>query len=303
MRKFVIKLLTFTIPVIVLLGLCEFVARGTPNSYKYKDDWMQKNHQSVKTLILGNSHTYMGVKPEYLGDSVFNLANLGQSLYYDQYLINRFVDRCSNLKTIIIPISTCSLFDKSMEEQRQWYRCIYYKLYMGCEDHGFFSKYNYELSNPDYCFKKIDKFVRLKLGDKDYGYDAYGWCTDCEPGLLTNQEWEESKGEIEDHKRSLETLGSNVDILKDVARTCKKKNIRLVLITTPTWHTYYDDFPQNQLKEMYRGIECVEKTCNVEHYDYLKDKRFEAIDFYNCSHLSRVGAIKFSQILSQDLKL
>ncbi len=303
MRKFVITLLTFTIPVIVLLGLCEFVARGTPNSYKYKDDWMQKNHQSVKTLILGNSHTYMGVKPEYLGDSVFNLANLGQSLYYDQYLINRFVDRCSNLKTIIIPISTCSLFDKSMEEQRQWYRCIYYKLYMGCEDHGFFSKYNYELSNPDYCFKKIGKFVSFQLGDKDFGYDTYGWCTDCEPGLLTNPDWDESKGEIEDHKRPLETIGKNIEILKDVAQTCKNQKIRLVLIITPTWKTYYNIFPREQLEKMYCAIRYLQDSCQVEFYDYFRDSRFIDEDFYNCSHLSRIGAAKFSKILKEDLSL
>lgn len=303
MKKFTIALISFSIPVIVILGLCESIARATPNSYKYKDTWMRENGPSVKTVILGSSHTYMGIRPQYLGDSVFNLANLGQSLYYDQYLINRYIDDCPNLKNIIIPISTFSLFDKTMEEQRQWYRCIYYKLYMGCSDHSFFSKYNFELSNPDYCFKKIGKFVKSKLGYKEYDYDSLGWCMDCAPGLLEKNNWDEAEGDIEDHKRQLETMGKNIELVKGVARTCEKKNIRLILITTPTWHTYYNYFPQEQLKKMYEGIHRIQKTCSVDYYDYFKDTRFEEIDFYNCSHLSSVGAVKFSKILKGDLKL
>jgi len=41
---------------------------------------------------------------------------------------------------------------------------------------------------------------------------------------------------------------------------------------------------------------------NLPYFDYLKDPRFKADDFYDSNHLSDVGAIKFTKILDKDIR-
>ena len=41
---------------------------------------------------------------------------------------------------------------------------------------------------------------------------------------------------------------------------------------------------------------------NLPYFDYLKDTRFVADDFYDSDHLSDVGAIKFTKFLDKDIK-
>lgn len=48
--------------------------------------------------------------------------------------------------------------------------------------------------------------------------------------------------------------------------------------------------------------EVADKWDNVSAYDYFKDNRFVADDFYDGNHLtSDVGAVKFGNILREDI--
>lgn len=74
----------------------------------------------------------------------------------------------------------------------------------------------------------------------------------------------------------------------------------LVLVTTPTWHAYYDRLDNKQLEKMYNLIHEIQTADDLPYYDYLKDPRFTADDFYNSDHLSDKGAKKFTDILISD---
>ena len=39
--------------------------------------------------------------------------------------------------------------------------------------------------------------------------------------------------------------------MKELANFCKKRNIQLILVTTPCWHSYYDHLDKKQLAKMY----------------------------------------------------
>ena len=90
--------------------------------------------------------------------------------------------------------------------------------------------------------------------------------------------------------------------MKDIAEFCKKRNIQLILITTPCWHSYYERLHQDQLTKMYEITHRFQKEYDLLYFDYLKDPRFHIKDFYNNSHLSDIGAIKFTEILNEDIK-
>ncbi len=89
--------------------------------------------------------------------------------------------------------------------------------------------------------------------------------------------------------------------MKHIAEFCKSHNIQLVLITTPCWSSYYDNLDKKQLDRMYELTHKFQQEYQLPYFDYLKDSRFDADDFYDSNHLSDVGAVKFSKILNADI--
>ena len=83
MRRFLKITAFFSLAVFFLLVLGEIVVRGIPTPYSYKAAWLREHGAAVNTLVLGSSHTYYGIRPDALGDSVFNLANVSQTPEYD----------------------------------------------------------------------------------------------------------------------------------------------------------------------------------------------------------------------------
>ncbi len=75
----------------------------------------------------------------------------------------------------------------------------------------------------------------------------------------------------------------------------------LVLITTPCWHTYYENVNQQQISKMYELIKQIQMDYNVPYLDYLKDNRFVSEDFADPQHLFDNGAEKFTKILQQTI--
>ncbi len=101
---------------------------------------------------------------------------------------------------------------------------------------------------------------------------------------------------------SWDYIATNYALMKDLAEFCKQHKVKLVLITTPCWHSYYDNLDKNQLSKMYELTHEFQKVLDLPYFDYLKDQRFEADDFYDINHLSDVGAKKFTEILNADIQ-
>ncbi len=84
-----------------------------PNPYKY--EWMQENAEEVETLVLGSSHTFYGIRPEFFDSKTFNLANVSQGMKQDLFLIKYWANRYKNLKYVIFPISFFTWFGHGLE--------------------------------------------------------------------------------------------------------------------------------------------------------------------------------------------
>jgi lysophospholipase L1-like esterase len=82
----------------------------------------------------------------------------------------------------------------------------------------------------------------------------------------------------------------------------RARSVLVLLVTTPTYHTYYDNLDAGQLGEMYSIIDSLKQQYHLEYYDYLKDTRFVADDFWDGDHLSDLGAAKFTKILNEDIR-
>lgn len=264
---------------------------------------MQKNAEDVEILIFGSSHTFYGIRPEFFEEKAFNLANASQNIRQDLYLLKYWANRYKKLKTVIYPISFSSWFGSGLEHGSESYRCRYYKIYMDCDLYPDLSLYNLELSNLRTAGGKLTKLLKRNSA---LGYDKYGWGSTYKLANKNMVDWNdgtEAEAAVKRHTvKNWENIEQNCTQMKELADFCKSHHVQLVLITTPCWHSYYDQLDNKQLTKMYELTHKFQQEYNLPYFDYLKDTRFEADDFYDSNHLSDVGAIKFTKFLDTDIK-
>jgi len=301
MKRFLKLFLLFFIPLLCVLGAMEYAVRQVPNEYSYKADWMEKNADHVETLVLGTSHAFYGINPSYLGPNAFSLANSAQSLQYDKFLLEKYIEKCKNLKRIIIPLSYFTLVSDDMEDGSEWWRAINYKVYFDCPYHSSFSKYNFFISNPEpfraKLFKCMKRNITIECDSVGFGYPIYHKSS---PDLtdVAVAKW------LYTHAaKNFEHVDNNKNIFRDMAKYCQSHHIELVVVTTPVWHTYFERLNPKQLAIMQSFAKELKGKYGVTYLDYMTDKRFVANDYTDCNHMSCDGAKKLSSILAHDLSI
>jgi len=303
MKKFLRYCALFALPILIAALPVEYIIRQVPNPYKYKYEWMQRNAEDVEVLVFGSSHTFYGIRPEFFDGKAFSLANVSQGIRQDLFLLKYWADRYKQLKTIIVPISFSSWFGHGLEYGTESYRCRYYKIYMDCDLYSDWSLYNLELSDMRTALGKLGKYIS---NGNDLGYDKYGWGDTYKLAEKKMAKWNdgtEAEAAVKRHTvKNWDYIEMNYEQMKDIAEFCKSHGVQMVLITTPCWHSYYDNLNKEQLSKMYELTHRFQKEFDVPYFDYLKDPRFKADDFYDSNHLSDIGAIKFTKILDKDIK-
>jgi len=178
-----------------------------------------------------------------------------------------------------------------------------YKIYMDCDLYPDLSLYNLELS--DFRTAK-GKIAKLFSSNEDPGYDKYGWGNTYKLSKKSIIKWNdgtEAEAAIKRHTaKSWDYIDLNYARMKELVDFCKSRNIQLVFITTPCWYSYYDNLNKEQLAKMYELTNRFKNEFDVPYFDYLKDPRFEADDFYDSNHLSEIGAAKFTKILNEVIR-
>lgn len=285
------------LPIFVFMGGAEFCARQIPNYYSYKYDWMDQHAEEVESLILGSSHSLNGIIPRYLGKNTFNLALPGQTLKYDAYLFYKWADRYKKLRLVILPISYFSFF----MDHSEWIGETYCKIYLKSPFHSDFSRYNLEMLE----FKPLhSKLYLWRTGNEEY-VKEHGWL----PMYLKDKNestWNLKNNNIHGVKehtiKSWEFVDNNYKLVSSIIEFCNKNGIKIALITTPQYKDYNIHLDKAQLGKMYELIRDLQREYGVLYLNYLQDDRFCADDFYDPSHLSEIGAEKFTRILKHDLR-
>lgn len=301
MKKFLISLSLLLPALLVVLISGELFIESLPNQYKSKNEYMLNNGSNVETLILGSSHTYYGINPEYLDGNAYNLANPGQNYRYDYYLLSHYADKYERLKTVIIPVSYHSFFQRPYEtgNEEDKHLILCYHLYMNCPYGKYRFKYNWELCFPIIFRGKIKAWLTKSTRD----CSTLGWSTDFK---LRNKKMNEEEKTGKKHAiihtiDDWTSMNENVNNLIIILKFCEERSIRAVLVTPPVWHSYYDNIDVKQFNKMNLIIDSLKRNYIFEYYDYFKDPHFNAEDFFDSNHLSDVGATKFTKILNENI--
>lgn len=285
---------------VVLLSLAagEVIVRNIPNPYKIKARGLERNGDRVATLVLGSSHTYYGIVPEALGDSVFNLANISQNYEYDYLLLEKYAPLMPNLRRVIINVGYSSFSDSDFPHG-EWWQETNYQLYMGVNKHGQLSRTGFEISNFPIYAGKLRKFMTRKspaICDTagfglDYTFDSRydGW---------------ERTGEIAARRHtSTDTswVGYNLGYLRRLINLCRAIGAEPVLVTPPCYATYNEHLDKAQFDRYVDLTDTVVAAYGLRWLDFLTDSRFTADDFWDADHLNDRGALKFTRVLRDSL--
>ena len=297
MRTFVRNVILFLLPVVVLMAAMEYVQRQLPNEYTYRKTLFEQRLPRIETIILGSSHTYMGVNPALLTDKAFNMAYTAQTLYFDDWVLSRYMDQMPRLKTVIIPVSYPSYGAESNLLPGDYNRSNHFHLFYGA------SKFVNYTKAPHYSWMALFTVKGSVERTIDYYHrgkplveaDTNGWYgTDDHRELKKNAK---DSGTFHDKFYAEKVIPVNTERVAHMLQLCRAKGVRPLLISTPMYSGYFQHTQPARYDRMVAITDSLASVYDVKYYNFSKDTTYSDGDFFDSNHLNRTGAGKFTAVL------
>lgn len=296
MKKIIYQTVVYLLPILLLLLSIELLYQIVPNNYTLKNKNVQKSYADTKVLIFGNSHTFYGLNPKYFDKPTFNFSNISQSIYFDQLLFDKHIDKFKSLQYIILNVEYTSLSQVDNTEEDIW-RKYYYKEYMDLEVPiiaNFDPKVYFLSSTRSFStnLKLIKRFI------------SEGTLVDCdEKGFGINYVKENRQLNIDKialftvkkHEDNSLDFSKNISKIQSIINKCNQKKIKVIIVTMPTSKEYSSGVNQLKLKKIINTCSSFKNVCYL---NLFKDSRFTNDDFYDADHLHNDGAKKCSVIIN-----
>ena len=289
-RKFIKKTIGFLLPILIVAVGFEILLRQIPNDYKLKRTYLDEHASEIETLILGSSHSFYGINPEYLESNSFNASYLAQTLEFDLEILRKYEDQFQRLKYVILPISYPSLFE-TLEEKHNWrisYYVIYYNIFSPSVKH-----YAEVLSKrPDFNYRVIKRYYLE--GENGLLSSESGW-PDTFYGVEGDFVESGKKAALRHTFDITRNYDTNISILSSIISFCARKNLKLLLFTPPSHETYINKLEPEQLKlAVETANELAKRHSHVSYENYLNDQSFSVSDYYDADHLNEEGSRKLT---------
>ena len=307
MKRFILKTVVLTAPIIILAIGIEYSLRQIPNDYVAKKNYLDKNAQNIHTLIFGSSHSFYGLDPVYFAKNTFNASHISQTLDFDLALLDLYKDNFDNLKIIVLPVSYFTLFDKLENTIEDW-RIKNYAIYYGLKTNSLYHKF--ELLNGQVKANMNRLFNFIVNNRDDYVCTELGWGTIYKSEESKDLQ-ETGKMAAERHtqddlfsEKNVKIFEDNLKIMNQFYEFCKQRNIKLIIFTTPAYYTYRENLNTVQYQ---KTVEALNKFANERencyYLDWFEDSDFVPKDFFDADHMNEIGTEKLSRKLSQHLDL
>lgn len=305
MKKFFVRLFIILFPFLVIFLGMEYKASRMPNSYLQKREALDGQAPEVNILVLGSSHAFDDINPEFFSCRGYNLSNQSQSLFYDTRLCLDYLGRMDHLKGVILTISYFSLFYELKDIPEGWRDYFYYR-YFRIKFPGL------DLSDPKifsytalYTRDFITGMMLSKLNNIDEFGDIRpnGWKKVTAPSdsLVISDSTGHGHAVFHTSLIRMNNLNANIRYLREMLAELNKRKIPVYFITTPVYSSYskyLDPFILRANQNIITGL-C--REYGAEYRNYSNDPRFQKNDFSDNDHLNDSGAEKFSRILDADI--
>ena len=271
----------------------------TKSSHKMKAEWMDAHAPEVETLILGDSRSYYGIRPDLIPGRAYNLANIAQNFIYDRMLLEKYGDRMPRLHTLICDVGYGILFDPDIDGPQGAGLAGDYIIFMDIGKRPE-TLTDWNIFHPAKYARRIRDMISGNLE-----CDSLGFCVEYTLASrnIYWQKDDEVTWRLASWERETSMTAKNVRDLEWIAQWCQSRGVRLVLFSAPLWHkfrekadpyiTNFTDSVADAVAARYGGVRL----------DYTADPRFVADDFLDIDHVaSDTGAEKLTRIIVADLQ-
>ncbi|MDX2285104.1 MAG: hypothetical protein NW241_13145 [Bacteroidia bacterium] len=301
MKAFLLRFLGFSLPVLLLLLGLELLQRSLPNHYERKKALLEQQAASLHTLILGSSHTYLGIAPDLLDGPAYNMASTAQTLYYDLFLLERYLDRMPSLRTVMVPVSYSSLGAESDRNPGDYNKSYHYAYFFGTKDFVKpLSARRFSLTALFTVKGSVDRaWGYFMEGDSLIEFRPDGWfATEEQRDLLKNAA---ESAPFHDRYYDERLHGVNLARLAAIVSRCRMRGVEPVLISMPMHPAYMRQVRADRYAYMTQAADSLSRAHGVRYLNFTEDPRFEDADFFDSNHLRRQGAEKLTRILRDTL--
>ncbi|NCT18772.1 MAG: hypothetical protein AUK33_03915 [Flavobacteriaceae bacterium CG2_30_34_30] len=302
MKKFYVKIGLFLVPVLLVWLALEVFYRTVETNYTYKNKALVENYSDIEVLILSNSQAFYGINPNRFTQNAFSLANISQTLYFDQLLLEKHIDSLPNLKTIILTVSYFTLSLKDNTGEDIW-RKYFYNQQMDIEvPHiSFFDPRKYSLSLSRKLKNSVETFHEFRNFGTLISCDVKGFGKYLKPRAKTDTEVIGAMIAKKHEDYSMD-FALNQNRLLQIIERCKAKNIKVLLVNTPVSKAYYKNLIPEKVEKIIATCNALAwNNANVNYVNFWNDTRFFDADMRDADHLTAEGAEKLSKILNEVL--
>lgn len=305
MRNFILKTIYIILPILVVTVLMETLLRKIPNDYILKREYLDLHASEIETLILGSSHTYRGLDPAYFTSNTFNAGYSSQSLIYDFEIFKKYQSKFDKLNTVVLPISYFSLFGKLENGSEKWRvknYVIYYDITVSKSLSNSFEIFGSPVkTNID---RIISYYVSKKIitSSSELGWGKRIDSSESKDLIMSGKTAADRHTKEVNSVNSKTVFDENIQAVNAILKWCKENDVKVVLLTTPTFETYYRNLSSEQLNlTIQTATSLSEKYDNCIYLNLLTDRAFDADDFYDADHLQHSGAKKLSILINDEI--
>jgi hypothetical protein len=314
MKKFLLRLVILVIPLIMLVLLFDSFLRdmNTLGTEKYYGFLNEAEH--IESLVLGSSQATYAVNPIMFNKPTYNIANLSQRFYFDKRIVLKHLNDLNQLKYVMISIDFHTLYSSSMGVNNNaisyYVNGIKYKdqNYKKAIMSPFLFGYGPKLSFLLFLKKMKNNIIGRNMIDFDVedGVSlqdtlAHGYIGRAgQNNLVMNESRFYSKATTYNHivQQSTEFSEIKKDLI-DFIEILQDRDIEPIFFSSPIYIKYHELLDE---KYIYESSEAIRNICmdyNIKYFDYSNHEIFTKTDFYDCNHLNKTGAKKFSAILNK----
>lgn len=315
MKKFLAKFSVFCLIlcVVVLVINIIYIKKTEINYNKISNASYEKFETipyNIEICNFGSSHGandfyYDNIQNEY---TCFNFALPSQTLSYDYRILECYKDHISKDALIFITVSYMSLYgidetlyDDFYSKNKRYYHFLP-KEYIKEYD---FKTNVFEIYLP--VLVQYDKLVPSLMGDDDTLNDLERTANEIDMDRYVTEAYKRHliTNKIDNQGKRI-VNGEFVESLCEMIDLCREIDAKPVLITTPYLREYTDIIEETSptfFEEFYGLVNDIVKEKNVPYYDYAFDSRFmdDYSLFKDADHLNKEGALKFVDILMQEI--
>lgn len=297
MKRFILKTLLLLLPIAALAISMEYLLQHIPNDYVYKKNYLDKHAKDIEILILGASDVYYGIDPVYFSHITFNAAHVSQSLDMNYAIFKKYQNDFNNLKFIVLTVPSFALWSKLEDATDSW-RMKNYALYYGIDTKSWEDHSELLMNTLRNNFRRLSNSYIKK--ENDIYCTELGWGTAYRSrdavDLEENGKTTASNHTVDIHlEENMKVFAENMQILNSFAEFCNQKNAKLIILTTPTYHTYWENLKKEQLDKMVETLDnFVMKHNNCYYLNWIANPDFVKEDFHDANHLDETGAKKLS---------